>query len=162
MRVPFARSLILCAAVLLAAAPPLEAQDTTPAQIEITPPESVTVGGVEVVAVGDTAAPDTASIVWPEHFTVKNFVIDNQLWLVTVLTSMILFILAKVPAFAELRDGITRGVQIAIGAAISWLVLQWGGTPDAALAALITGALSALAGGMTFRMGRTQPGNTKS
>lgn len=155
-----ARSLCLIAAISLATAPPVSAQDTTPATVEITPPAEVTVGEVTVVAVDDSTRPDTTAVVWPEHFTIKNFVLANQMAVTILLVSIVLFGLAQFSWFAELRDGVTRTVQGIVGALISWLVLSWGGTPDAALGALITGAVSVFAGGVIFQMGRSQPGNT--
>lgn len=155
-----ARTLLAFAVIACAAPPPLEAQDTTPATVELTPPDSVTIADTTVSAVVDSTANDTTAIVWPEHFTIKNFLLGNQAVLVLLITSLVLFAGARIfPAFAEANDNLTRLIQGVVAAAISWLVMQWGGTPDATLGALVTGALTVAVGGTVFRMGRTQPGN---
>ena len=103
--------------------------------------------------------PDTTAITWPAVFSFKAFILANQAVLVTALTSLCLFLASKWPGFAKLENWLTRGIQFAIGSAMSYVVVSFGGTPDPVVAALVTGALSTIVGGAIFRAGRTQPGN---
>lgn len=91
----------------------------------------------------------------------KDFVLMNQLYLATGLTSLILFLLAQIHVFAQQPNWLTRVVQGLVGFLLSFAVTSWGGAPDPALNAFVSSALSLLLGGMIFRFGRTQPGNAK-
>lgn len=91
---------------------------------------------------------------------VKAFVLGNQLAIVTLLSSLVLYIIAHISAgFAAANDWLVRVIHFAVAGAFSLLVSLWGGAPDPGLQALISGGLTAVIGGTIFKMGKTQPGN---
>jgi len=89
-----------------------------------------------------------------------DLLVQYQYPIATGLSTIILYVAAKIPGFEKLGDWTKRGALALAAVAVIAVIRAVGGTISAELAGLLSlvvgGAASALPGGIAFRMGRVK------
>jgi hypothetical protein len=145
---------------------------TLPAQALLDVPSVVVSVATPAAALHALQLPDSVTV--PVGDTTTSFVIPaacfadvvacagkaflaNQTALIMLITTLLLGVLAKIPAFAGLGDGLKIITHFVAQFGISWIAMLLAHTPNALVAALASAGLGSLVSYFVFQNGKNQP-----